>query len=757
MLGVLALVLGFLTVAATTNRDKAEAASAGDFNAGNIISDAEFYNSGTMSERDIQSFLNGKVSNCRSGYVCLKDYSQATAGQSAKGEGCAAYQGSGGESAASIIYKVSRACGINPQALLVMLEKETSLVGSSSPSSAVYRKAMGYGCPDTADCDAQYYGFFNQVYNAAYQFKKYQANPGSRGYVAGRWNSILWNPNTACGASNVYIENQATAALYIYTPYRPNSAALNNLYGTGDGCSTYGNRNFWRLFTDWFGDTHGGSSIVRDTSTGDLSLIAGTSKYRVPTMDIYYALANLGSYRDVPASYLSGYAAGNDASELVRNPLSGEIALVQGNSRHRFGSCSQVADWGYDCSKAIDLMPGQWAKLPGGGDVSAFMVLPGSSTTYYLNASARSPVDEWAGVLALNGGASPWVGTMRTAVGERYPIGRVLATPATAVKTASSNDLFFIDGWGSRIHIPTMAVLAEYGLSTIRTVSDSVINGYARAAADLTIVANCNGTEGLVNGQAFSPLRSNGTGIPVTALTGPTCAAFGGGASIATAAFVISPGSPNVSLITGGAVRPVWGWNDVIRLNNGSAPVISTLTTDTVRGLPQAGVVVAPYSLVKSSSDATVWATDGLDRKLRLDSFGTSDALGLGGWRAVPDQLVNGYATTGATLSRVVSCAGATYIGLGGTLYAVTANNPHGLPVAALGDACGVLSRSSAAPIDKVFVKSSGTSTVYYVLGGQRKAVNTWSDLVAANGGSAPQIFTVNPSEVSSLPNGGTL
>ena len=26
---------------------------------------------------------------------------------------------------------------------------------------------MGYGCPDTAACDAQYYGFFNQVYSAA--------------------------------------------------------------------------------------------------------------------------------------------------------------------------------------------------------------------------------------------------------------------------------------------------------------------------------------------------------------------------------------------------------------------------------------------------------------------------------------------------------------------------------------------------------------------------------------------------------------
>lgn len=756
MLGVLALVLGFLTVGATTTQDSAEAASGSDFNAGNIISDAEFYNSGTMSEREIQAFLNAKVPSCRSGYVCLKDYSQATASQGTKSEGCSSYQGSGSESAASIIYKVSAACGINPQVILVLLEKEQALITDVWPSSRQYRSATGYGCPDTADCDANYFGFFNQVYNAAYQFKKYQANPGSRGYVAGRWNTIQWNPNSACGSSNVYIENQATAGLYVYTPYRPNQAALDNMGRTGDGCSSYGNRNFWAWYTDWFGDTHGGSSIVRDTGSGALYLIAGTFKYRIPTMDVYNALAALGGYRDVPASYLSGYSVGQEASELVRNPLTGEIALVQANSRHRFGSCNQVADWGYDCATAVDLMPGQWAKLPASGDVSAFVVQAGSSTVYYLNASTRSPVEEWAGVLRLNGGAAPWVGTIRSSAAERFPVGRALATPATAVKSASSSDVFLIDGWGSRIRVPSMAILAEYGLKSIRTVSDTTLNGYTRTASDLTIVARCNNTDGLVHGGAFSPLSSNGTGIPVTVLDASTCAALSGGATIASAAFVLTPGSPDVYLLANGTARPVLGWSDVVRLNNGTAPVISTLAGGTVQGLPQPGGVAAPYSLVKSNQNATVWVTDGVDKKLRLDSFGTSDALGLGSWRVAPDQLINAYADAG-TLSRVVSCSGTTYIGLGGTLYPVSAANPHGLPVAALGAACGALNRSGAAPLDRVFLKSNNSAVVYTLVGGQRRAVKSWSDLVAVNGGSAPQIFTVNPSEVSSLVDGGAL
>src|SRR5699024_7487348 len=68
-------------------------------------------------------------------------------------------------------------------------------------------------------------------------------------------NTILGNPNSACGTSQVYIENWATAALYIYTPYRPNQAALNAQWGVGDAWSTYGNRNFYLFFQEWFGST----------------------------------------------------------------------------------------------------------------------------------------------------------------------------------------------------------------------------------------------------------------------------------------------------------------------------------------------------------------------------------------------------------------------------------------------------------------------------------------------------------------------
>ena len=50
------------------------------------------------------------------------------------------------------------------------------------------------------------------------------------------------------------LENRATVALYVYTPYQPNEAALAAGSGTGDYCSSYGNRNFYNYFTKWFGN-----------------------------------------------------------------------------------------------------------------------------------------------------------------------------------------------------------------------------------------------------------------------------------------------------------------------------------------------------------------------------------------------------------------------------------------------------------------------------------------------------------------------
>lgn len=261
------LVAGSGLTAAVLAEQPASAATAAEilrsFDPSDIISDAVMFNPSTMSAAAIQAFLASKVATCRSGATCLKDYRQDTPSRAADPM-CAAYTGAKDESAATIISRVGRACGVNPQVLLVTLQKEQSLVTDDGPDTRQYRSATGYGCPDTAPCDSDYYGFFNQVYKAAWAFKRYTTPRGTEGpgwtkynwFPVGRATGVLYHPNAACGAQPITIKNKATAVLYYFTPYQPNGAALAAGFGIGNSCSAYGNRNFFLYFTSWFGSTH---------------------------------------------------------------------------------------------------------------------------------------------------------------------------------------------------------------------------------------------------------------------------------------------------------------------------------------------------------------------------------------------------------------------------------------------------------------------------------------------------------------------
>jgi hypothetical protein len=147
---------------------------------------------------------------------------------------------------------------------------------------------------------------------AGWQYNYYRANPGSFGYQAGRNNTILYNPNTACGSSTVYIANQATAGLYIYTPYQPNAAALANIGGLGNSCSSYGNINFWRLFNDWFGSTQVNVNVPYMPTQADRSVIV--SLYQ----DFLGRAPDAGGF----AYWLSAVAAGASQAALVQYTVS---------------------------------------------------------------------------------------------------------------------------------------------------------------------------------------------------------------------------------------------------------------------------------------------------------------------------------------------------------------------------------------------------------------------------------------------------
>ncbi|KFI39753.1 hypothetical protein BACT_0453 [Bifidobacterium actinocoloniiforme DSM 22766] len=226
------------------------------FNPGLIISDQRFFDTTSMNADDVQAFLDKKGATCtaqttRSSQPCLKSYKVDVPSKPAD-DLCDEYQGGKAQSAATIIDGAARSCRISQKVLLTMLQKEQHLVSATAPTPLQYKAAMGLSCPDDADCDPAYAGFFNQVYGAAHRYRYYQAHMDEYQFKPGRINSVRYSPKASCGASDVYIENDATALLYIYTPYQPNQAALKAGVGEGDACSAYGNRNFSVIYQNWF-------------------------------------------------------------------------------------------------------------------------------------------------------------------------------------------------------------------------------------------------------------------------------------------------------------------------------------------------------------------------------------------------------------------------------------------------------------------------------------------------------------------------
>lgn len=239
-----------------------EAANLANFDPGYIISDYQMGNYNSMSEAEIQNFLKQK-GNCNdtrtylAGYYTnysyhIKDGHFVCLADETFGEGTAYGESApNGASAAHIIWQAAQDYRINPQVLIVLLQKEQGLITDSWPNDRQYRSATGYGCPDTAPCSSQYYGFKNQVRKAAALFRTV-LDGGWTNYPLGN-NYIQYNPDSDCGGSVVNIRSLATSALYRYTPYQPNDDALAAGYGGGAYCGAYGNRNFYLYFEDWFG------------------------------------------------------------------------------------------------------------------------------------------------------------------------------------------------------------------------------------------------------------------------------------------------------------------------------------------------------------------------------------------------------------------------------------------------------------------------------------------------------------------------
>jgi len=191
------------------------------FNSDTLISDANFRAVKSMSQAQVQSFLNGQSG-------ILKSYAAADVNSTVR-------------PASQIIWEAAQAFDVSPKVVLVTLQKEQGLLTSPAPSASALAWAMGCGVPDTGSPNTAYKGFGKQVW-----WGSDSLSVDGRGWHAGI--------TKGCGDGKVSPTNISTYSLYTYTPW----------IGLAGG----GNKLFWTLYWQYFGDPIGDVTAPTTTATG---------------------------------------------------------------------------------------------------------------------------------------------------------------------------------------------------------------------------------------------------------------------------------------------------------------------------------------------------------------------------------------------------------------------------------------------------------------------------------------------------------
>ncbi|PWB96053.1 hypothetical protein [Homoserinimonas hongtaonis] len=657
----------------TEGAEPAVAANAAQFDPGNIISDAYFFDGSAMTASQVQSFLNSKVSACASGYTCLKNYTMATRSIAAVPGRCGAYNSEGVESAAMIIAKVGAACNISQKVLLVTLQKEQSLITSTSPSADRYRIAMGYGCPDTAPCNSEYFGFQNQVYRAALQFQVYLNNPTLFAHGPYRYNNVRLNPTASCGSTSVYIQNSATAALYNYTPYQPNAAALANLYGTGDGCSSYGNRNFWRDYTDWFGSTTV-SSLVKTATSNTVYVIGIDGKYSLPSADFLAIFAALGPISQVTQSYLDAFPTIGNANRNLRAP-DGTIYFTDASIKLAFNSCAQVSDFGGSCASGgfMQLTDGQIAAFHTGPAMSNVLATVDGFRFFVTGGQKREVVDR-ASLVAAAIPISEVVLTSNAV--SHLAFGEPIARESIFVRNRASGEVSFLGG-GTRSPISSSDAVT-FGADS-RNVGWLTPQSLAKIPASSTpfsgIVSN-GGTTSILTESGRREIRAGSPlgGVAATAVSAEFLAQYSPQAPLTAGTFVKTATSGTIYVVMPGDIRPIASWDALLALSAAGEPLYSTVGSAIVEAAPKGPVALTSGSLYRTEGSATVFLINGVTSRIAFSKFDYTTAAGFTKFEFTTPERLNAYPLDNTLLTYGLDCSGTKYITADGTARKVQAS-----------------------------------------------------------------------------------
>ncbi len=453
-----------------------------NFRPGNIVSDEEILNCRSMSLNEIQNFLEKKSS-------FLANYTTYNA------------HGTPGKSAAQIIYEAATAnydCDgvslsdtpteeekklkcrqvttVSPKFLLVLLQKEQSLIENSSPTAKQLDWATGYGCPDGWTCNPYYQGFGKQVNSAALQFRYYLDNPQEFRYKKNNTYTFTNPYGTIINEPmNVTIENNATAGLYNYTPHVFN-----------------GNYNFYKIWQRYFPGgkrTYPNGSLLKSSADPTVFLIEDGQKKPFANMGALASRFDANKIITVSSEVLEQYELGSVLKypnySLIRTPEK-KIYLLVDSHKRLIESDAVFRKIGFSTEELIDGTINDLAAYTTSSPVTSTSTYPLSALimstktggVYYVNEGTKAPIIDKVMLQTKFKGRNILRAT-ETDLAKYTKISPVLFDSGELLKSSSVSTVYIIDDGRKRPFLSGAVFEAlGYDWANVITVSPQLLYLY---------------------------------------------------------------------------------------------------------------------------------------------------------------------------------------------------------------------------------------------------------------------------------------
>ncbi len=359
-------------------------------------------------------------------------------------------------SALEIIWNAGQEFSINPRFLLVLLQREQSLVEDDHPTQDQLDWAMGYAvCDDCSKSDPRiqkFKGFANQVHFAAERIRRsYLTDLNSRGYTE---TGIGPGREVLIDQTIIIPKNQATSVLYTYTPH------------------LHGNENFARIWNRWFHNRHLEGSLLQDKTTGGIWLIQNGERRPITSRSAFFSRFNPQSVIAVGPSILETYEIGTPIRfpnySLLRSPR-GTVYLIVDDERRGFKSQEAFRAVGFSTDEIVDVTWDDLALYTEGTPIDTSIVYPqgvllqDSKTggVYFVQNGLKHPI--LSREILSTHFPTPSIRPVSPTDLETYETSEHLLFPdGTLMAVVGSPDVFVVEQ-GVRRHITNEATFHTYG------------------------------------------------------------------------------------------------------------------------------------------------------------------------------------------------------------------------------------------------------------------------------------------------------